>query len=280
MTNEEFIESRRSGIGGTDAAAICRANPYKCPVKVYLDKIGESKSEDENMFMWMGKALEPNLKDKYEEVYKCTVQTPGMIKHHTYDFLMANVDGIVEGSHIVEFKTSCSADKWGEERSGEALMSDVPLEYYYQIQHYMMVTGMDEAHIYVFIHGFKMETRLYKFKRNPLFIAKMRCKLMDFWINNVQKNVPPRALTRDEVALLHPEPKSKKKIDASEEDIKTLNELAKIKSDMDKLKKIQKVGRDHLASSIQDGEELVFDGSVIASFRCNKNGTRTLRTNI
>ena len=277
MTDKDFIEERRAGIGGTDAAAICRSNPYKCPVQVYLEKIGEAEDSAENMFMWMGKALEPNLKEKYEETYKCSVSTPGMIKHSTYDFLMAHVDGVVEGSHIVEFKTSCSADKWGEERAGKALMSDVPLEYYYQIQHYMMVTGIDKAHIYVFIHGFKMETRLYEFDRNPLFIAKMRCKLMDFWINHVNKRVPPKALTRDEVALLHPEPESKKRVNASSEDIEKANEIIEIKSSIDKLKKLEKAGKDYLAASIQDAEELVYDGNVIASFKCNKNGTRSLR---
>jgi len=276
MIDKEFIEQRRSGIGGTDAAAICRANPFKCPVQIYLEKIGEAELEHENMYMWLGKALEPNLKVKYEELYGYKVEEQGMIRHHTYSYLMAHVDGIVKDSHIVEFKTSSNADKWAPETEDYASMHDVPLAYYYQIQHYMMVTGMDEAHIFVFIYGFKMETRLYKFKRDQLFIVKMRCRLMDFWVNNVMKMEPPKAMTRDEVAILHPEPESKKRVQASKVDLDKANELAEIKSKMNNLKKLEKACKDQLASSLQDGEELVTEDVVIASFRCNKNGTRTL----
>ena len=44
MTRDEWLESRRKGIGGSDASAILGLNPYSSPLAVYLDKIG--KSED------------------------------------------------------------------------------------------------------------------------------------------------------------------------------------------------------------------------------------------
>lgn len=277
MTTNTFHEERMSGIGGTDASGICRANPYKCPLQVYLEKIGSSEEKEDNMYMWLGRSLEENLKSKYELENNFNVTTPGVLRHHTYDYLMAHVDGIVENSHVVEFKTSSNPSKWGEERSGEALISDVPLEYYYQVQHYLMITGLEKAHIYVLLYGFQIETRLYEFKRNNLFISKMRCKLMDFWVNNVMKKVPPKALTRDEVAMLHPKPTPKKKVEASKVDLEKANELSKIKAEMNQLKKKEKACKDLLAASIQDAEELVSGDIVIASFKSNKNGTRSLR---
>ena len=38
MTNTEWLELRKTGIGGTDAGAVCGLNPYSSPIKVFYDK--------------------------------------------------------------------------------------------------------------------------------------------------------------------------------------------------------------------------------------------------
>ena len=39
MDCEEWLKLRKSGLGGSDAGAVCGVNPYSSPMKVYLDKI-------------------------------------------------------------------------------------------------------------------------------------------------------------------------------------------------------------------------------------------------
>ena len=41
MEKEEWLEHRRKGIGGSDAAAILGMNPWKSPMDVWLEKTGE-----------------------------------------------------------------------------------------------------------------------------------------------------------------------------------------------------------------------------------------------
>jgi len=40
MPREQWLELRRQGIGGSDAAAILGMNPWKSPMDVWLEKTG------------------------------------------------------------------------------------------------------------------------------------------------------------------------------------------------------------------------------------------------
>ena len=45
ISHEEWLDLRRTGIGGSDAATIVGLNPYSSRYSLYLDKIGEVKHE-------------------------------------------------------------------------------------------------------------------------------------------------------------------------------------------------------------------------------------------
>ena len=51
MTHEEWLQARKSGIGGSDAGAICGLNPYTSPLAVYQDKVSETVEEKDNEAM-------------------------------------------------------------------------------------------------------------------------------------------------------------------------------------------------------------------------------------
>ena len=38
MSREQWLRIRKSGIGGSDAGAVCGLNPYSGPMDVYRDK--------------------------------------------------------------------------------------------------------------------------------------------------------------------------------------------------------------------------------------------------
>ncbi|MFR4400922.1 MAG: YqaJ viral recombinase family protein, partial [Peptococcus niger] len=57
MSQEEWLEQRKKGIGGSDAGAICGLNPWKSAVEVYLDKLGELPPVEDNERMRMGVTL-------------------------------------------------------------------------------------------------------------------------------------------------------------------------------------------------------------------------------
>ena len=51
MPREEWLKLRKTGIGGSDAGAICGLNPYSSPMKVYRDKTSDDLSDQDSETM-------------------------------------------------------------------------------------------------------------------------------------------------------------------------------------------------------------------------------------
>lgn len=68
MTREEWLETRRGGIGGSDISAIAGMNPWRSPLAVYLDKRGEIEDGPDNERMYWGRQLEDVVARHFAEV--------------------------------------------------------------------------------------------------------------------------------------------------------------------------------------------------------------------
>jgi putative phage-type endonuclease len=238
LTNEQ-IEARRNTIGGSDMGAILGENNYKTAYEVWEEKVeGKTVDLNNNRAVVIGNLLEDALLTKYSGFTKSFVTKASTLYHKKYKFLSANIDAgavleeiycdfsrdtSINDMKIVEIKTASifNKDEWGP--SGSQI---VPRHYYAQIAHYMMVTGYDQADIFV---GFiddnivgdilcemnrvignidptpefskivdKMETRLYTFYRDEEMEALMLESAIAFyekhmrpWIEYGIKNPPP-----------------------------------------------------------------------------------------
>ena len=67
MTREEWLKLRRTGIGGSDAGAICGLNPYSSPMTVYRDKTGDYLEDEDNESMRQGRDLEDYVARRFCE---------------------------------------------------------------------------------------------------------------------------------------------------------------------------------------------------------------------
>jgi len=200
---EQFLAERLSGMGGSDAAAICGLNPYKSALQVWREKVGLHVTEESEAMFW-GTALEPVILKRYDKIVKerygeTAEVIPGeFFRHIDHPFLIAHCDGVLvnrqNGSGpqvdtafgIVEVKTAGDRMKgdWGEEWS-----DDIPQAYLTQVQHYLGVTGLDFCHVAVLFGGH--EFRIYEVKANPEFIASLFELETRFWNEHVVPQVPP-----------------------------------------------------------------------------------------
>ena len=57
MGREEWLRLRRTGIGGSDAGAVCGLNPYSSPVKVYHDKTCDIPEEQDSEAVRQGHVM-------------------------------------------------------------------------------------------------------------------------------------------------------------------------------------------------------------------------------
>ncbi|ABR31320.1 hypothetical protein SU69_07490 [Thermosipho melanesiensis] len=151
MSYEEWKELRRKGIGGSDAAPALGLSRWKSPLRLYLEKIGEIKSDVDTEAAYWGNILEDIVAKEFEKrTGKKVKRVNAILIHSKHEWMIANIDRKVVGENaILECKTTSAwnKDEWKDD--------EIPQEYIIQLQHYLAVTGYDKAYIAVLIGGNK-----------------------------------------------------------------------------------------------------------------------------
>jgi putative phage-type endonuclease len=237
-TDQEWHAIRRSGIGGSDTAAVLGLSKWRTPLQVYYEKIGEADPIVETEPMRWGKVLEPVLIQEYANKTGRVVNKPsGVIRLADHPHFIANLDGFTEDGRVLEIKTARSADNWGDEGTDE-----VPTDYFLQVQHYMAVTGMQVTDIAVLIGG--SDFRIYEVEADPELHQMMLKQGAEFW-KRVQEATPPDPINKaDIIQFTKVINKSKT---ATEEIIKTVADLKTVKASL----KLLENEEEELKSTIQ-----------------------------
>ena len=139
MSEEDWKQKRRKGIGGSDVSGIMGDSPFTNNIRIWLDKTElEPNDLSENWFrLDYGHALEPLVAKMFaKELKAICINDKGMYRHSKYEFALANLDRLVilpTGElAILECKTTNAFAKseWEE---------DAPVHYRWQGQHYLAV---------------------------------------------------------------------------------------------------------------------------------------------
>ncbi len=185
MSHEDWLWLRKSGIGGSDAGAICGLNPYASPMSVYRDKISEDISDADNEAMRQGRDLEDYVARRFMEATGLKVRRSNMMyRSDDHPCMIADIDRLVVGEDAgLECKTASAynADKW---KDGE-----VPMHYLIQCCHYMAVTGKKAWYIAVVILG--QEFKYAKITRDDAMIANLIAIEEAFWNSHIIPRIVP-----------------------------------------------------------------------------------------
>jgi putative phage-type endonuclease len=186
MPHEEWLQLRRQGIGGSDAAAVLGLNPYKTNFALWEEKVGAREPDDlsENEAVHWGNVLEEPVAQEFaRRTGRKVRRVNALLRHPEHPFMIANLDREVVAEddgkpEILECKTAghwaANSEQWGP--SGTDL---VPKPYLVQAMHYLAVTGRTRAHVAALIGG--QELRLYTVERNEELIAAMIERERAFW---------------------------------------------------------------------------------------------------
>lgn len=187
MTHEEWLARRRSGIGGSDAAAIVHLNPYKSAYEVWADKLGCGVEVPDNEAMRQGRDLEEYVARRFTEATGNRVRNANCIfQDDRQSYMIANIDRRLVGKEEgLECKTMNPRSKYA------AALEDnsVPDHYYVQCQWYMAVTGYALWHLAILVFGQGFYT--FEIERNNEDIEALRKAARHFWEYNVLGNNPP-----------------------------------------------------------------------------------------
>lgn len=185
MSREEWLRLRKTGIGGSDAGAICGLNPYSSAMKVYRDKTCDAVSDFDSEAMRQGRDLENYVAQRFMEAAGLKVRRSNMMyRSKEHPFMIADVDRLIVGEDAgLECKTASAynADKW---KDGE-----VPMHYLLQCCHYMAVTGKSAWYIAVVILG--QEFKYAKIERDDTMIDNLIAIEQAFWNQHVNPRVMP-----------------------------------------------------------------------------------------
>mgnify|MGYP000760272302 FL=1 len=150
LSREDWLNYRRLGIGGSDAAAIMGVSPFATIRDLYFDKIGITPVIEEEEENWVAKEVGHRLEDLVAMIFakKTGLEVfpvRKMFRHPLYPFMLADVDYFIrfpDGSiGILECKT-CNynaKDKWADD--------GIPENYVLQVRHYLAVMNMNKAYI-------------------------------------------------------------------------------------------------------------------------------------
>lgn len=252
---------RQSGCGGSDAAVIMRASPWKTPYALYLEKIGEVDQEEIGHLPWVrwGTILEDPIADEFAEVTGKRVQRVNRtLRHPEHEFMMAHLDRRVVGEKVpLECKTAgfFVADSWGPDGG-----SEIPEHYRWQVDHYMAVLGSEYAYLAVLIGG--SDFRWYTIQRDEDRIRRLVEAEREFW-DGVQTGTPPPIQNEADADRKHPldtEPLAT----ASSEDIEIFESLVGVERQIKALERERTHLRAALKEATGDAAELrTPDGQIV-----------------
>ncbi len=189
MITEEQRRLRKNGIGGSDVAAICNANPYKSAYDVWLEKTSDDLIDSPtNINMQIGNALESLVADAYlndRNTGQIPHAYPGITLCETptiystdYPYLFGNLDRLIQregfSDNVLEVKVAVSYGSQKQWKQG------IPHYHLYQIAYYRWLTKVEYVDVAVLCMGEK-SPRYYRYKEDPCFEQEIIQTLISFW---------------------------------------------------------------------------------------------------
>ncbi len=195
LSRPEWLEYRRKGLGGSDAAAVLNISPFRTARDLYYDKLGVVTADDQANWVALevGNLLEPLVARIFAEKTRLKIyQRKCMFQHPQYPWMLADLDYLVElpdgTTAILEIKTTNynAKDKWWY--NGEEV---VPVYYETQGRHYMAVMNLDRVYYCCLYGNNEDEAIIRRIDRDMAYEMELIALEQDFWENNVLAKLPP-----------------------------------------------------------------------------------------
>lgn len=271
ITHDEWLELRRTGIGGSDAGAIMGVSPYKGAFSVWADKMGKLPPIEDNEAIRQGRDLEDYVARRFAEATGLRVRHEySMLRSVDHPCMLADIDRRIIGERAgLECKTSRDITM-ARYRNGE-----YPMEYYCQCLHYLAVTGWDCWYLAVLVYG--TELLIYKICRDEVLddIEALIKAEEAFWDSHMVLDQPPApdALDSTAAALGSVYPREDgTTVCADQEADKALAELAALKVQRRALDR-QIVERENQIKAAMGEAEVLAGTSVSATWRSSERRT-------
>lgn len=203
LPEEDWLQYRRQGIGGSDVAACMGLSPFVTMRDLWRDKMGMPPAVPDNrnqLAKEIGHRLESLVAEEFARktgmmVYKIKK----MFAHPQYPFMLADTDYYCENAQgqtfILEIKTSHSRNryKWAN--------NTVPFHVDRQGRHYMAVNDIDGCFFACLFDNSEADLEIRYINREFSIEAEMIEDEKYFWYEFVQAGVEPPLLEEPDMVL-------------------------------------------------------------------------------
>ena len=274
LSREDWLEVRKNGIGGSDAAAAVGLNPYMSPLELWLVKTGRDANlpkpdaDDTTEPVYWGTLLEPIVAASYTKQTGNRVRrVNAVLQHPTIPWMLANVDREVVGCSEVQLLECKSAGEFG----ARLWRDGVPEYVVCQVQHQLAVTGKAAAHVAVLLCG--QALAVHRIERDDALIARLIELEAAFW-RYVETDSPPPAdgSTSADRALRCLYPGSGGTVDFSDDRqlSSVFADLLAVRADIDTRQQTEAQLRQTIQQAMGEADRAIFEtGSV--SFRRSRD---------
>lgn len=276
LSRDEWLEVRKNGIGGSDAAAAVGLNPYMSPLELWLIKTGRDANlprpdpHDTTEPVYWGTLLEPIVAASYTKQTGNKVRrVNAVLRHPSVPFMLANIDREVIGCRDVQLLECKTAGEFGARLWRDGVPEYVQL----QVQHQLAVTGKQAADVAVLLCGQKLE--VHRVVRDDALIARLIELEAAFW-QFVETDTPPPADGSDSAdrALRCLYPGAGGTVDFADDRklSATFADLVAVRAEIETRQQVEAQLKQAIAQAMGEADRAQFDtGSV--SYKRSKDST-------
>lgn len=172
-SREDWLKHRMQYIGGSEASAIVGQNPYMDNVQLWMIKTGQAEPEDisDKSYVKYGIAAEPLLREIFKlnyPQYEVFYEENNSFTNDRFPFASASLDGwFIERETNRKGIWECKTSEIVSSMHKEKWQGKIPMNYYCQLLHYLMVREDCEfAHLTALLTWKFDEEEVYQQIRN------------------------------------------------------------------------------------------------------------------
>jgi putative phage-type endonuclease len=288
-TRAEFLERRRSGIGGSDIPAILGISPWRTPLDVYRAKVEPQQDADDEQSepAYWGTVLEDVVAREYAMRTGARIQRVNtQLRHPRVDCMVANIDraivlpgtrarldaqGLLVGATgILECKTANAfkASDWGRDGDDEA----IPVHYAAQGMAYLSVTGLPYCDFAVLIGGQRFVTK--RLERDEAVIREIEQRVAAWWADHVEARIPPPPQNAEDITALFPSDNGET-VEADEQLLIDFNEAVAMREQIERLETDLEQRVNAMKLAIGEASAIGINGRPIVTWKRSKGSSKT-----
>lgn len=269
LPKESWIAERANYIGGSQVSTVLGLNPYETPLQLWLRKRGALPPVEDSDIMRFGNFFEPILALQFEQTTGLkTRQINKTYCHESHGFLRANIDRQIlanpnkglDSTAVLELKTTTS-------HRISALDGEIEPTWYLQVQHYLGITGYEQAYLQVYERDTCIFHDPILIQRDDDLIAENMSKLINWWqIHMIEGKQPPPTNGQDTL-ILYPNSHDGKVLEATPKIMSLYNELTQVRDRKDDLIRMEEHLKTKLKDKLGTAERIVCSGRNLVSWK-------------